>query len=541
MAYPDDLGFVSDDAKPYMQAEQNIGFVPDTQPVLTNDSASPDALPGTPPKTVSLAQVPGMIGDMGAVGLGTSAGQVAGGMVPGLEPVTVPAFGALGGMAGDAVGQVRRINNGIQPNFRWGEMLGAGTSGMVPGSSLFGKNLSQVGADAAKYAMANILAKNVQTGVDEGQAATKGENAVAGLLGAISAPVSKLFDTGGTGPEIQAAQSLKAVKDATIAEGKAAGYVLAPYDTNPNLINRSLGSMGGKAAIGQQAALQNQDVTNKLAATALGLPTDEPITASAIEQVRKQANQAYENVAAISPLAANHLEELKQARSDANLLFQKNSRLPDPTTLKNAKSAAADADVLEQALEFHAMAAGKPELIPALQNARTTIAKSYVVENALNEATGDVSASDIGKLFAKGSPLTGELATIGKFQQAVPAAFTRDATKISGPGVNNLRGWLSSGTAGLGGMIGYHTHGIEGAGIGAAIGKYLPGSMEGPARSLLLSNAYQNSGMSAPNYGFARPDFQALLARYATQAGGRMPNQDQISALMSGQPIPVQP
>ena len=245
------------------------------------------------------------------------------------------------------------------------------------------------------------------------------------------------------------AAQLDSTRMDTLAEAQAAGLKVPAFETNPSALNNTLGSVGGKAAVKQQFTLDNQEAVNALAAKSIGLPTDRPITPEAIGAVRGQANQAYAAVGALSPQAAQDLEALKQARFDANAQMKFYSRSADPTALKAAQKAGNVADALEARVETHAraydnwVAAGKPQgssdsdwfkaesdmainpapngLVENLRNARTLIAKTHVVEGALNEADGNISAPAIGKLYANGAPLTGDFGDHWQVPAGVPA------------------------------------------------------------------------------------------------------------------------
>lgn len=318
----------------------------------------------------------------------------------------------------------------------------------------------------------------------------------------------------------EAAASQNAVRDATLTEAQKAGYVVPPSAVNPSFLNKRVESIGGKAAVGQEAAGRNQLVTNKLARETLGLADDAPITVHALEKLRDTAAAPYREVAAISPQAATALEQLKQARFDANAYFKHYAVSADPASLKTAQQSAQTAQQLETALEQAAVQAGKPDLIPALRAARQQIAKSYEVERALNVATGDVSARALGASLDKGKPLSGGLLTAGNFAEAFPA-YARDAAKIPTPGVSKSEAL----TAALLGTLGY---GATGNPLGMAAAA-LP-LASGPARSMVLSKPYQSvmakpSGPMLPSKAYdpkAIAEIARLLALpavpYATEA-----------------------
>jgi len=289
-------------------------------------------------------------------------------------------------------------------------------------------------------------------------------------------------------PGLARQESQNAVRDQTFKEGQQAGYVVPPSAAGGGFVSKRMESLGGKAAIGQEAAVRNQKVTNDLARKAVGLPKDSAISVQALEAQREKFSAPYREVSGISKDAASALEQLKQTRFDANNYFRHYDVSADPASLAKAKELSSQAAALEKMLEGIAKGAGKPDLVNELRAARQNIAKTYDVERALNVATGDVSAPVLGKMVDKGKPLTGGLQTAGKFQQAFPQ-YMREGQRIPTPGVSKSEA-LASAILGLGG---YGTMGTYGAALGT-----LP-LLSGPARSLLLSRLSQSR--LAPSYG----------------------------------------
>ena len=279
-----------------------------------------------------------------------------------------------------------------------------------------------------------------------------------------------------------AANALNKPKADTLAAGLEAGYVLPPSATNPSWLNKRLESISGKAAVGQEAAMRNQEVTNMLARKAAGLADDVPVSEQALQGIRAAAGKPYQEVGKLSEIAKQDLEALKQARFDTNAYFKHYNVSADPASLAKARASKELADMLESSLASEAQAAGRSELLPQLAAARKQIAKSYDIGRAVNNSNGDVSAPVIGRLLGKGRPLTGELETIGKMQQSFPS-YMREASRIPTPGVSKSEA-LASGLLAVAGA------GASGNPVGAAAG-LLP-LLSGPARSLILSKPYQS-------------------------------------------------
>ena len=283
------------------------------------------------------------------------------------------------------------------------------------------------------------------------------------------------------------ANALKQPKADTLAAGQAAGYVIPPSAVNPSWMNKRLESIAGKAAVGQEAAVRNQEVTNALARKAVGLADDVPVTEGALAGIRKAAGKPYQEVGSLSSIAAQDLEALKAARFDANAQYKFYNRTGDPAVLAKAQEAKKLSDLLDQSLSSEATAAGRPELVNQLSDARKQIAKTYDVGRTLNVGDASVSAPVIGRLLDKGRPLSEELKTIGQMQQAF-APYLREGASIPTPGVSKSEALASALLA----TAGSATSGPIGLAAGA-----LP-LLSGPVRSMLLSKPYQSLMANIP-------------------------------------------
>ena len=417
-----------------------------------------------------------------------------------------PAVGTtVGGMVGGIPGAMAGAGLGTYGAGRLNQSLGIGapaTMGQIAGNTLTAGGAGPISAPA--MALAGGAA---QSFMDSGKAPSPAQLAIMGI-GAEMAAGSPESPTGS-----------QVTRDATIKEGQAAGYVLPPNEINPSLQNNVLGSVAGKADLKAASKIRNQQATNTLAAQALGLDPAQPITAQAIQGVKDAANQAYAQVAALSPDAAGALEQLKQSRSDAKLYYRAYAASPaDPSLLKKAQQAAQDGDIYEQLLEDQARSSGQPALVNNLRQARVTLAKANVVDTALNESSGNISAPTIGRLYDKGMPLTGELGTIGRFQQAFPL-YTGEAESTAMPGVSHLSPYGA-----LAGAIAGHEYlGAPGA-IGGAVVPFTRPAV----REAMLSGPYQ-AMFGRPSYGPPPPGLAANLARFTAQQGALTPNMSLIN------------
>lgn len=314
-------------------------------------------------------------------------------------------------------------------------------------------------------------------------------------------------------PGLAREQAQNQVRDATLRPAQDAGYVLPPSAIKPTAVGNVVESVAGKAALRQEAEIKNQQVTNRLVREELRLPENTPMTVETLERVRAQASGPYQAVAALSPLAANALQRLRDARSEATVNFRHYDMSGTPQSLRDARAADAQATMLERVLEREAANRGHPQLVQQMREARTDIARTYDVERALNVGNGNVDARIIGRAIDRGRPLTGNLETIGRFAEAYKP-FVGEVSRVPNPGTSALNIPASAILA----EEGFRHMGTPGLALAA-----VPFA-RGGVRQGILSDVYQRN--------FNRPDYtpnvqpqgtlqsilqQAILARKAAQ------------------------
>lgn len=307
-------------------------------------------------------------------------------------------------------------------------------------------------------------------------------------VGALTPSAATAAFNAARAPTLARQEAQNTVRDATLRPAQDAGYVLPPSAIKPTAVGNAIESFAGKTALKQEAEIRNQQVTNALVRRELRMPENAPITEESLNALRTQAAAPYREVAAISPMADRILQRLRDARAEATVNFRHYDMTGTPQSLRDARAADAQATTLERVLERQASAAGRPELVPQLREARTFIAKTYDVERALNVGNGNVDARLIGRAVDRGRPLTGNLETIGRFAEAAPQ-FTREASKVPNPGTSAI----NAGASALLGYEGFQHLGPYGLGLAA-----IPFA-RGGLRHGLLSDAYQSR--------FNRPDY----------------------------------
>jgi hypothetical protein len=366
--------------------------------------------------------------------LSTTAGKV--GNIAGNVAATAPALFIPGANTVAGAGVIGTALGGLQPAESTSERLSNAAIGGTVGAVAQG-----VGGKVSNWAQSKMAARTAQASTAEAQ---------------------------------------NAVRDATLKEARKVGYVVPPSSSNPTALNRAVEGISGKAATQQSAAVKNQQVTNRLVRKALGLPSDAPLTKTTLNTIRSQEGHVYKavkgagrivvddayvddlaklsesvdevakdfpelNVGANKEIHAltdsllkdsfdsgSAVELMKQLRKEAssNLSFAASAD-PAKKALGMAQRDAAGA--VEDMLIRHLENTGKGALAKRLDIARVRIAKTYSVEAALNESTGNIVAAQLGGQLKRGKPLSGELELAAKFARAFPkaAAEVRDSPGVS--------------------------------------------------------------------------------------------------------------
>jgi hypothetical protein len=349
-------------------------------------------------------------------------------------------------------------------------------------------------------------------------------------LTAVTAPVTAVAKRGQA--KMTKQQKLNAVRDDTLREGQAQGFVVTPGSVTPTIGNMLLERIGGKTRVEQLAGVRNQKVTDSLARRAIGLPDDAPLTRDAMRDIRAQEYAAgYAPLANIGRVVAD--ADFKQALQDVTDAFtgasksfkgaapQDVQKLVKPynvgdfdaadaiaatrTLRENARNnfqkgegalgraQIAVSNALEAQLERSLQAANNPQaaaLLDEFRNSRKRMAVSHAIEDAIVEGTGSVDARKLASDLQKGKLLTGELETAAKFANTfkrvvmTPGAVGTPATQTFGGVGMSTRGIIGGATAGLPG------------GIAAA---FLPELAAAGAQRYMLSGPAQRGAL--PAYG----------------------------------------
>jgi hypothetical protein len=341
------------------------------------------------------------------------------------------------------------------------------------------------------------------------------QGAIGGTLPAVGQMVNALRGTK-LSPQMQTA----------VSEARDLGYTLPPTQAGGGIVNRFLEGVAGKASTLQEASVRNQEVTNKLATKALGLPEDTILTPELLKSIKDTAGQAYENLklsgtVKTSPKFIEALDNIKpykdavQAAKDfpeeiSNPIikivdslkrpnFDVNSAVSKINLLRNnadvafrqgdtalAKTNKDASKILENTIENHLANTKQTDLLDKFKEARQIIAKTYEVEKAMNVKTGTVNASKLAGRLQAGKPLSNELKDIAEFGLAFPKA-AQMPEKIGGTiGISPLD-VTAAGIAGGGSLLSGEDKSTSGALTLATL------LARPAARKAVLSNRMQNN------------------------------------------------
>lgn len=330
----------------------------------------------------------------------------------------------------------------------------------VPGAAIVGATMGAM--------QPSVSTGETLSNIALGGAGGAGGQVVANKIGALANTLTDKRAAAFAGQQAADAQKIAAAK-----AGADVGYVIPPADLNPGMMTEALSGLSGKIKTAQVASARNQPVTDTLARKAIGLNAGDDLTNDVLQGIRNQAAQAYgpvknagtvtadkqffsalDNIASTYQGAAKSfpglkndgvgdlIASLKQQQFDAGSavdatkvlreMADKAYRSGDTGMGKAAKQASNE---LESMLERHLQAQGNTDALQAFQEARELIAKTYTVQKALNEQTGNVSAQQLAKDLAKGRPLSGDLLTVAQMGQAFPKATQalKEAPKAVSP------------------------------------------------------------------------------------------------------------
>lgn len=487
----------------------------------------------------------------------------------GLVAKTAGDVAGLGAIAGSALGLTKRDPRQVQEDVTKGltyeprSTLGKNVAEYNP-LALIGKGVGAIAnaagnaigggadADTLRGAAGNLTREALQ------QAPGFIAPALKGKIGARTAAVES---------DLAAQKAANVKTDAQLTAAREKGYVFPPgVSGNAGPLASFFQGVAGSTKLDYGASFKNQKVTNNLIKKELGISGDKALSVEALDDLREKYSKPYEDVKKTVPTLRT-TPEFKQAlqnpdskfsaarkefpeyfksaeidklvtdlskdkfSSQAAIEIQKKLRYdgnanmkafdkPSQQALGEAQLNAAKAidDLIDQNLNMQAPPGVKnfqSKLSSNLKEARTKIAQSYAVQGALNDATGNVSAQKLGRLWEKNpDKITGGLADVGQTYKSFEKQL-RDVDKLpatASEGVSNLDVAKSTGLAALG-------HGLL---AGAAI------PLRAAVKPVLLSDWYQQLNVKPPSYkpGLGTRLPQALANNPAPGFGIPRPPQD---------------
>jgi hypothetical protein len=417
------------------------------------------------------------------------------------------------------------------------------TEGMTTGQRILDVGLqAATGGAISPAASVRELTASAAKGLAAGTAGqTTAEltgSPVAGMAVSMATPAAITSAAQARQARLQAEQARNAVRDLTIRAGQAEGYLVTPGSITPSAQNVLIERLGGKTRTQQEAASQNQQVTDRLSRRALSLPDDAPLTRENMRQIRGQEYQrgyaplnnlgvvradpdfdaALNNVlAAYTGPGRSFPNAIPQPVQDlvANYRvgqFNAADAVGATRTLREASRAnlargdnelglaqRAISNALEDQIERSLQTAGNTNaqaMLEQFRASRQRMAISHAVEDAIVEGGGSVNARQLANdLQNRGRYFSGDLDLIARFANVARPVMVSPGT-MGTPGAGTMLGpTLGGGVgAGAGAMFG----GAQGASAGAMLGAMAPGAVSYGARNYLLSPMGQRRAL--PTY-----------------------------------------
>lgn len=422
--------------------------------------------------------------------------------------------------------------------------LQAATGGAISPAA----SLREVGASALKGLAAGTA----------GQATTEVTGSpVAGMAVAMATPAAMVSATQAKQARLQAQQQQNAVRDLTIRQGQAEGYVVTPGSITPSAQNVLIERLGGKIRTQQEAASRNQQVTDRLARRAVGLGENDPLTRASMQQIRKdeyqrgyeplnragamqtdaQFTNALDNVLAaytgpgrsfpgaipqpvqelVNSYRVGQFNSADAVSATRTLREQANANIRaggDNASVGLAQRAISNA--LEDQIERSLQAANNPNaqaMLDQFRASRQRMAVSHAVEDAIMEGGGSVNARQLANdLQTRNRYFSGDLDLIARFANIARPVMVPPGT-MGTPGAGSVLGaGLGSGAgAGTAALMGFGPYGTSTA---AMLGAAAPSVVSAGARRYLLSPMGQERALPSYDRYANQPLNNALLSTF---------------------------
>jgi len=416
-----------------------------------------------------------------------------------LAPVTggasLAAIGGVSGVAGEYLGAKVAGEEASMA-----DMTSNGVASMIPGANMAKATVGGMVREGVKQGLGNLASATTYSAFNQEGLPSGAEALMAFGGGMAAAPASRFL--GGEGRSLNAQQSNMKMRDEVHRAWRAAGGKVDPASVGSSV--PGVQTMAGKEGMKQVLSEENAPIITKLIREELGTPGTAPISVKDLKKIREDAGKSYEAVAKLSKQAASDLENLRQARFNAQELGQSFKTTGNPAGRQPWLDAKRVAQNLEDLIEKHATDAGKPELVEQLKKDRKRIAQSYDVQTALNPSNGQVDAHVLA-LGYDGENMTGNLKLVADVGNNF-SDYVIEPSRIGAPGVSRLGAYNMAQGMAHGSPAGFLSAGIP--------------MLDKPARRFLLSDTIQNWAARNPVDKLPESVRQAMV-RFSTLSAGR--------------------
>lgn len=409
-------------------------------------------------------------------------------------------------------------------------ILDVGLQAATGGALSPAASLREMGATALKGAIGGVAGQTVTEATGD---------PLLGLSTMMAVPTALTTAAQARQARAQADQARNAVRDLTIRAAQQEGYLVTPGSVTPSGPNVLLERMAGKTRTQQRAAVENQQVTDRLARRAVGIGETDPLTRANMQQIRTQEYQrGYQPLNQVGQVQAD--AQFNQALDNVLTAYTGPGRsfpgaIPQPVqdlvnsyrvgqfnsadavsatrTLREQAGAniraggdnaavglaqRAISNALEDQIERSLQATGNPNaqaMLDQFRASRQRMAISHAVEDAIVEGGGSVNARQLANdLQTRGRYFSGDLDLIARFANVARPVTVPPGT-MGTPEAGTMLGLGVSG--GLGTMAGLALGGPQSAVAGGALGAMAPQAASWLARRYLLSPMGQRGALPA--------------------------------------------
>jgi len=327
---------------------------------------------------------------------------------------------------------------------------------------------------------------------------------------------------------LQSQKEANAVRDANVLAAQREGFVVTPGSLTPTGANVVKERIAGKTHLEQLASIKNQQMADKVARRAVGLPENLPLTPESMKDIRAtEYAKGYEPVKNLGNIVADtvYLDDLANIQSKytgpsksfpeavpdevgkliSRYQVEKFDAADAVDVIKNlreqasgnfrkgenalAKSQLDISTALEGQIARNLEASGDPKLANLLEQfkaSRQRMAISHTIEDAIRVGSGSVDAKKLGRDIQNDKFMTGDLKTIAEFANTFPRVNVPPST-IGTPGAATVVGRSLSGGAGA--VAGA----LAGGGPGAFVGAIAPELISAGMRQYMLSKMGQQN------------------------------------------------